>query len=360
MSSVFNFSAGPSTLPEAVLQKARDELLDWHDSGMSVIEMSHRGKAFVSIAKKTESDLRELLNIADNYKILFLQGGATSQFAMVPMNLVSDKNCANYVCTGAWSQKAIAEAKRFCDVHIVSSSAQGAFSSIPLEDTWNIDADGAYLHYTSNETIGGVEFQFVPNSKDMPLVVDMSSNILSRPIDINKFGLIYAGAQKNIGPSGITVVIVREDLIEKTLSGTPSMFDYRQHAESESMLNTPPTFNWYLLGLVLEWIKAEGGLESMERRNKNQSDKLYSAIDDSSLYANPVKRSCRSRMNIPFTLAGESLDEKFLSDAEDEGFVGLKGHRLVGGVRASLYNAMPDEAVDELIAFMVEFERIYG
>lgn len=360
MSRVYNFSAGPAAVPLPVLERARDEMLDWNGSGMSVMEMSHRGKEFVSIAEKAEADVRELMGIPGNYKVLFLQGGATSQFAMVPMNLLGDKKKASYLHTGAWAKKAIGEAKLFCDVNLAATSEEDNFSSIPSPSTWNIDPDAAYLHYTSNETIGGVEFHEIPDSKGLPLVSDMSSNILSREIDVSKFGVIYAGAQKNMGPAGITLVIVREDLMGNVLPGTPSMLNYQKHAESDSMMNTPPTYSWYLMGLVFEWLKENGGLAKMEERNIRKAEKLYSAIDASPFYANPVQLDCRSRMNIPFTLADAELDGKFLSEAKSAGLVTLKGHRSVGGMRASIYNAMPEEGVDELIAFMAEFERTNG
>lgn len=360
MSRVYNFSAGPAAVPLAVLERARDEMLDWHGSGMSVMEMSHRGKEFVSIAEKAEADVRELMGVPGNYKVMFLQGGATSQFAMVPMNLLRGKNKACYINTGAWSKKAISEAKIFCDVTLTATSESDNFTSIPNVSSWNIDPDAAYLHYTSNETIGGVEFHDVPDSKGLPLVSDMSSNILSREIDVSKFGVIYAGGQKNMGPSGIALVIVRDDLIGEVVSGTPSMFNYQKHAEAESMMNTPPTYSWYIMGLVFEWLKENGGLAKMEERNVRKAEKLYAAIDASSFYANPVQVDCRSRMNVPFTLADSELDAKFLSESKAAGLVTLKGHRSVGGMRASIYNAMPEEGVDELIAFMAEFERTNG
>ena len=360
MARIYNFSAGPSCIAEEVLTTARDEMLDWHGSGMSVMEMSHRGADFKSIAEQAEADLRELLSIPKDYCVLFLQGGATSQFAMVPMNLLRGKKRTNYVCTGAWSKKAIAEARMFCDVQLAATSENDGFTNIPAQDSWQIDTDAAYLHYTSNETIGGVEFHDIPDTAGCPLVVDMSSNILSRPIDVSRFGLIYAGAQKNMGSAGITVVIVREELVGETLPGTPSMFDYRMQADNGSMLNTPPTYNWYMLGLVLDWVKRQGGLGVMEARNRRKAAKLYDAIDSSPFYSNPVVPICRSRMNIPFTLADPSLDGKFLADVKAEGLVELKGHRSVGGMRASIYNAMPEEGLDALIAFMAEFERRHG
>jgi phosphoserine aminotransferase len=357
MTAIYNFSAGPAVLPAAVLEQARDELLDWHGSGMSVMEMSHRSKEYLSIAEQAEADLRELLSIPADYRVLFLQGGATSQFAMVPMNLLHGKQQADYVNTGAWSKKAIAEARRYCDVNVVASSEDSKFTTIPAFDSWQRNADAAYLHYTPNETIGGVEFHWLPESGDVPLVVDMSSTILSRPIDVSRFGVIYAGAQKNIGPAGLTVVIVRDDLLGETLAGTPSMFDYKLHADNGSMLNTPPTFSWYLAGLVFQWLKQQGGLASMAAINQRKSQRLYDAIVQSGFYSSPVDVECRSWMNIPFTLADAELDGEFLSRAKSAGLLNLKGHRSVGGMRASIYNAMPEAGVAALIDFMAEFER---
>lgn len=357
MSRVFNFSAGPSMLPEAVLQQARQELLEYGGSGMSVMEMSHRGKDFMAIAEKTEADLRELMGIPGHYKVLFLQGGATSQFAMVPINLLRGKIRTCYVQTGVWSEKAIAEAKRFSEVIIAASSKAENYMSLPPRGAWSIYADAAYLHYTSNETIGGVEFPDIPDAEGLPLVCDMSSNILSRPVDVSRYGVIYAGAQKNLGPAGITVVIVREDLLGQTLPQTPSLFDYRVQAEQGSMVNTPPTYNWYLLGLVLEWIKQQGGVAPIEQRNIRKAVKLYAAIDASDFYSNPVAPESRSRMNVPFRLADPGLEKTFVQEAKQAGLVTLEGHRSVGGMRASIYNAMPEAGVDALIAFMADFER---
>ena len=360
MSRVFNFSAGPAMLPQEVLERAREEMLDWQGSGMSVMEMSHRGKEFMSIAEKATADLRELMAIPDNYEILFLQGGASSQFAMVPMNLLRGKAKADYVNTGAWSKKAIAEAKKFCDVNLAASSEANGFSSAPAQSELQLSGDAAYVHYTPNETIGGVEFNYIPDTGDIPLVADMSSTILSRPIDVSKYGVIYAGAQKNIGPAGLTVVIVRKDLIGETLDKTPAMFDYQVHAEADSMANTPPTYGWYLAGLVFEWLKEKGGLQGMAEINKRKSDKLYNAIDNSDFYANPVKPDCRSWMNVPFTLANPDLDKTFLEEAAKQGLTTLKGHRSVGGMRASIYNAMPEAGVDALVEFMADFEKRHG
>lgn len=360
MARVYNFSAGPSMLPEPVLQQARDELLDWRATGMSVMEMSHRGKDYVGIAEQTEADLRELLAIPENYKVLFLPGGATGQFAAIPMNLLRGKVKACYVCTGLWSEKAIAEAKLYSEVSVAANSKDQNYATIPPRGEWKIDSDAAYLHYTSNETIGGVEFHTIPDSEGLPLVCDMSSDILSRPLDIGRFGLIYAGAQKNMGPAGIAVVIVRDDLIGQTLPGTPSIFDYKKQADNGSMLNTPPTYNWYLLGLVTAWLKEQGGLAAIEERNIRKADKLYAAIDTSPFYSNPVDPACRSRMNVPFRIAKADFERTFLAEAKSVGLVNLEGHRSVGGFRASIYNAMPEAGVDTLIAFMREFERKYG
>ena len=360
MSRVYNFSAGPSTMPEAVLQRAQAEMLEWGKSGMSVMEMSHRGKDYVSIAEKAEADFREILSVPPNYKVLFLSGGATGQFAAIPLNLLAGKAVVNYVNTGVWSGKAISEAKKYAEVNVAASSKENGYKNIPNRSEWKIDPDAAYLHYTSNETINGVEFQNIPDAGGLPLVCDMSSNILSRPVDVSQFGLIYAGAQKNMGPAGIVVVIVRDDLIGHALPITPSIFDYKVQAENDSMLNTPPTYVWYLLGLVLEWVKEQGGLTAMEAHNKAKAAKLYAAIDASAFYANPVELAFRSRMNVPFTLANPELDKTFTAEAKTAGLVSLAGHRSVGGMRASIYNAMPEAGVDALIEFMAEFERKYG
>jgi phosphoserine aminotransferase len=360
MSRVYNFGPGPATVPESVLNKAREELPEWHSSGMSVIEMSHRGKDFTGIAEQAETILRELLEIPLSYRVLFLPGGATGQFAAVPLNLQRDKARLAYLSTGLWSEKAIAEANRYGEVQIAASSKEQGYTTIPPRSDWNIDPDAAYLHYTANETIGGVEFQSVPQVENLMLVADMSSNILSRPVDVSRFGVIYAGAQKNLGPAGITIVIVREDLIGHAHPFTPSILDYKLQADNGSMLNTPPTYNWYLLGLVLEWLKELGGISAIQARNSRKADKLYAAIDGSSLYSNPVDPSVRSRMNVPFLLAKPELEKAFLAQAKCQGLVNLEGHRSVGGLRASLYNAMTEEGVDTLVAFMHEFERKQG
>ncbi|MBI5099877.1 MAG: 3-phosphoserine/phosphohydroxythreonine transaminase [Nitrospirae bacterium] len=360
MSRVFNFSAGPAMLPEEVLKQAASEMTDWRGSGMSVMEMSHRGKEFVSIAEKAEADLREIMKIPVNYKVLFLQGGATSQFAMVPMNLLKGKKTADYINTGQWSKKAISEAKRYCNVNVVVTSEANNFTTIPPQSEWKLNPDAAYMHYTPNETIGGVEFHYIPEVGNVPLVADMSSTILSRPLDVSKYGLIYAGAQKNIGPAGLTIVIIREDLIGETIPGTPLMFSYKTHADNGSMYNTPPTYAWYIAGLVFELIKRKGGLEAMAAINKRKADKLYAAIDKSDFYKNPVDKKCRSWMNVPFILKNPGLDKNFIEETKKAGLVALKGHRSVGGMRASIYNAMPEEGVDALIAFMQEFEKKYA
>ncbi len=360
MSRVYNFSAGPAMLPEAVLQRARDEMMEWRDSGMSVMEMSHRGKAFGAIAEKAEADLRRLLAIPDDYRVLFLQGGASSQFAMVPLNLLRGRNRADYVNTGAWSKKAIAEARRYAEINLAASSEDDGFHRAPPQSEWSLDPEAAYVHYTPNETIGGVEFHWIPDTGDVPLVADMSSTILSRPVDVSRFGVIYAGAQKNVGPAGLTLVIVREDLIGHAREGTPTMFDYATHAKSGSMYNTPPTYAWYVAGLVFEWILEQGGLEAMARHNRTKAERLYAAIDGSDFYHNPVEPASRSWMNVPFTLADPALDATFLQEAEAAGLSTLKGHRSVGGMRASIYNAMPQAGVDALIAFMQDFERRHG
>jgi phosphoserine aminotransferase len=355
---VYNFSAGPAVLPVEVLEQARDEMLDWRGTGMSVMEMSHRGKAFVSIAEQAEADLRELLRVPNNYKVLFMQGGATAQFAAVPMNLAGPDDVIDFVNTGSWSKKAIGEAKRFAKVHVAADAGE-PYTSIPPVETWQLSPNAAYLHYTPNETIGGVEFHFVPDVK-ATLVADMSSTFLSRPIDVSKFGVIYAGAQKNLGPSGLTVVIVREDLLGKARPGTPTVLDYAAVAKDGSMLNTPPTYAWYIAGLVLQWIKRKGGLEAMAKLNQAKAEKLYAAIDSSSFYRNPVAKEARSWMNVPFTLAKPELDKTFIEEAKKAGLVTLEGHRSVGGMRASIYNAMPMEGVDALVSFMKEFERKHG
>jgi phosphoserine aminotransferase len=359
MDRVFNFSAGPAALPLAVLERAREEMTNWHGCGMSVMELSHRGKEFMSIAERAEADLRRLLDVPDGYRVLFLQGGATAQFSAVPLNLAGAEDKADYIVTGSWSKKALAEGRRFLQAQVVADSAASRHTEIPDAAEWALTPEACYLHYTPNETIGGVEFHFIPEAT-APLVADMSSTLLSRPLDVGRFGLIYAGAQKNIGQAGLAIVIVREELLGRARIGTPLVLDYREQAEAGSMLNTPPTYAWYVAGLVFEWLLEQGGLKEMEQRNRRKAETLYAAIDGSDFYANPVARHCRSWMNVPFTLADPALDGKFLEAAKAEGLVTLKGHRSVGGMRASLYNAMPQEGVDALVAFMAEFERKRG
>ena len=363
--TIYNFSAGPAVLPKEVLQQAQAELLDWHGSGMSVMEMSHRGKEYMGIQAQAEADLRELMGIPANYKVLFLQGGASQQFAMIPLNLLRGKLSADYVNTGEWSKKAISEAKKFSYVNVVANNADKNASYVPAFDTWKLDKDAAYVHYTPNETIGGVEFNWVPQIDNMPgsvpLVADMSSNILSRPVDVSKFGLIYAGAQKNIGPAGLTIVIVREDLVGHAPSGLPTMLDYKTHADNDSMYNTPPTYGIYIAGLVFKMLKRKGGIAQMERTNIAKATLLYAAIDASNgFYVCPVATSDRSRMNVPFTLKDANLDGDFVKQADALGLLQLKGHRSVGGMRASIYNAMPLEGVQALVNFMNEFAKQHG
>jgi len=347
-------------LPAAVMEKAQREMLDWHDSGMSVMEMSHRGPEYTSIAKQAEADLRALMGIPDDYAVLFLQGGASSQFSMIPMNLLRGKTKADYFNTGAWSKKAISEARKYCDVNIVADSTDNNCTTIADKSTWQFSDDAAYVHYTVNETIHGLEFDAIPDTGDIPLVADLSSTILSRPIDVRRFGLIYAGAQKNIGPAGLCIVIVRRDLLGNTLDNTPTMFDYQIHDDNGSMYNTPATYSWYLAGLVFDWLKQQGGLAVMAEINLRKQRKLYAAIDNSNFYSNPVEVKYRSWMNIPFTLADNSLDAQFLKQAKAAGLLTLKGHKTVGGMRASIYNAMPEAGVDALISFMSEFEKTHG
>ncbi len=347
-------------LPAAVMEKAQQEMLDWHDTGMSVMEMSHRGPEYTSIARQAEADLRELMAISDDYAVLFLQGGASSQFAMIPMNLLRGKTKADYFNTGAWSKKAIAEAKKYCDVNIVTDSSDNNCTTIAEPSTWQFSDDAAYVHYTVNETVHGLEFDDIPDTGNIPLVADLSSTILSRPIDVSRFGMIYAGAQKNIGPAGLCIVIVRRDLLGNTLENTPTMFDYQIHDNNGSMYNTPATYSWYLAGLVFDWLKKQGGLKSMAAINQRKQEKLYKAIDNSNFYQNPVDERYRSWMNIPFTLVNNNLDAQFLSEAKLAGLLTLKGHKTVGGMRASIYNAMPEDGVDALISFMSEFEQQHG
>jgi phosphoserine aminotransferase len=359
--TIYNFAAGPAVLPKEVLQQAQAELLDWHGSGMSVMEMSHRGKEYMGIHAQAEADLRELMAIPKNYKVLFLQGGGHLQFSMIPLNLLRGKLSADYVNTGEWSKKAIAEAKKFSHVNVVADNADKNCTYVPAFDTWKLDPKAAYLHYCPNETIGGVEFNWVPDTGKVPLVADMSSNILSRPYDVSQFGLIYAGAQKNIGPAGLTLVIVREDLVGHADPRLPTMLDYKIHADADSMYNTPPTFAIYMAGLVFQWLKKNGGVAAMEKTNIAKANLLYAAIDASNGFYNcPVNKADRSRMNVPFTLQDANLDGDFLKQADARGLLQLKGHRSVGGMRASIYNAMPLEGVQALADFMKEFARKNG
>lgn len=360
MTRAYNFCAGPAALPQSVLSEAQKDLVNYKGKGLSVMEMSHRSADYVAIAEEAEKDLRELLKVPSNYKVLFLQGGASLQFAQIPMNLLRGHSTADYVNTGIWSTKAIAEARKYCDVNVVATDEANKFRGVPAFDTWKLNDKAAYLHYAENETIHGVQFNYIPEV-DVPLVADFSSSILSQPLDVSKFGLIYAGAQKNIGPAGIVVVIVREDLIGEILPGTPTMLDYKVAADNGSMYNTPPTFSWYLSGLVFKWLKNLGGLGKMAEINQRKAAKLYAAIDDSDgFYHNPVIRTYRSIMNVPFTLADASLDKTFLKDAEERGLLNLAGHRSVGGMRASLYNAVPEEGVDALVDFMKDFQQKLG
>ena len=358
---VFNFAAGPATLPVEVLEQVRDELLDWQGSGASVMEVSHRGKAFMAVAQESEALLRELLAVPADYHVLFLQGGATGQFAAVPLNLARADSTVDYLNTGHWSQKAHLEAQRYtARVNLVADEAASRYTTVPAPDALRLTPDAAYVHYTPNETIGGVEFPYIPETGSVPLVADMSSTLLSRPLEVARFGLIYAGAQKNIGPAGLVVVIVRHDLVGKARAGTPAVWDYHAMAREGSLLNTPATFAWYVAGLVLRWLKRQGGLAAMAAHNRAKAQLLYDTIDASGFYRNPVDTHCRSWMNVPFTLADARLDEAFLAGARAGGLVNLAGHRSVGGMRASLYNAMPFAGVEALVAFMRDFARRHG
>jgi phosphoserine aminotransferase len=357
LGQIFNFSAGPAVLPKPVLEQARDEMLDWRGSGMSVMEMSHRGKEFIAIHAEAEADLRQLLAISPQYKVLFLQGGATAQNAVVPMNLLRGHASADYVNTGEWSKKSIKEAKQYCSVNIAASSEDKNFTYVPEQGAWKLSGQAGYVHICSNETIGGIEYHWVPDTGGVPLVADMSSNLLSRPVDVKRYGLIYAGAQKNIGPAGLTIIIVREDLIGQAMPTTPSVFDYKAQAEADSMLNTPPTYAIYIAGLVFKWLRKQGGLVEIEKRNIAKAATLYEYLDGSAMFASPVEKRDRSRMNIPFKLRDAALDDAFLKGAGERGLLQLKGHRSVGGMRASLYNAMPQEGVTALVSYLREFEQ---
>jgi phosphoserine aminotransferase len=357
---VFNFSAGPAVLPEQVLQQAAAEMLDWRGSGMSVMEMSHRGKEFISIADKAEADLRTLLAIPASYKVLFLQGGAIGENAIVPMNLLGGHSEADYIHTGEWSKKSIKEARKYCTVNVAASSEDRQFTYVPAQSSWKVSSNPAYIHVCTNETIAGVEYQWTPDTGAVPLVADMSSHILSRVIDVTKFGVIYGGAQKNIGPAGLTLVIVREDLLDRALPITPSAFHWKEQAAADSMLNTPPTYAIYIAGLVFEWLLAAGGVAAIERKNIAKAKLLYDVLDQSTFYSSAVAPADRSRMNVTWRLPDEALDAAFLKGAQARGMVQLKGHRAVGGIRASIYNAMPVEGVAALAEYMREFEKNRG
>ena len=361
MSRPYNFSAGPAALPEEVLRQAADEMLDWQGSGMSVMEMSHRGKEFTRIATQAESDLRELLSVPDNYRILFMQGGAIAENAIIPLNLLGTRQTADYVVTGTWSAKSYKEAKKYCNPHLAAGSLSGPYLAAPSAPEFSCSADPAYLFLCSNETIDGVEFHALPDlPPGLPVVADMSSNILSRPIDISRYGLIFGGAQKNIGPAGLTIVIVRDDLLDRASPLCPSAFEYKTVAANESMYNTPPTYGIYIAGLVFQWLKRQGGLAAIEARNIAKADLLYGCLDASDFYLTRVDRASRSRMNVPFFLRDESLNDAFLAGAKDAGLLQLKGHKSVGGMRASIYNAMPLAGVQALVDYLKEFERNHG
>ncbi len=360
MSRIYNFGAGPATLPEPVLETVKDELFDWHGTGMSIMEISHRSEMFMNLAAEIEKDARELLNIPNDYQVLFLQGGARLQFSMIPMNLLAGVKKTAYLDSGIWSQQAIEEAKRYSQVHLVASAEKDKYQRIPDQQSWDVIKDAAYFYYVDNETVNGLEFPFVPET-NLPLVSDMSSNLYSRPVDVSKFGLIFACAQKNIGPAGLTMVIIRNDLLKRApLEMTPSMLNYAIHAKEKSLWNTPSTFAWYVAGLVFKWLKSQGGLSIMDQNNKQKAEKLYRFIDQSDFYHNSIDSNYRSRMNVIFTLADEKRNDLFLKEAKKNGLGGLKGHRLLGGMRASIYNAMPEKGVDALIHFMQQFEKTHG
>ncbi|MGS0741548.1 3-phosphoserine/phosphohydroxythreonine transaminase [Glaciimonas sp. GG7] len=369
--TIFNFSAGPAVLPKEVLQQAAAEMLDWHGSGMSVMEMSHRGNEFMSILENAQRDFRELLDIPANYKVLFLQGGAIAENAIIPMNLASrlsaDKSLpgiADYVNTGTWSSKSIKEAQRYCKVNIAASSEPQQFAQIPPRARWQLSMDAAYVHICTNETIDGVEYQFTPevaiDTNGAPIVADMSSHILSRPVDVSQYGVIYGGAQKNIGPAGLTIVVVREDLLGHAMPACPSAFDWKNVADNDSMYNTPPTYAIYIAGLVFQWLKRQGGVAVMEQKNIAKAALLYDYLDSTAFYQTKVAADCRSRMNVPFFLRDESQNQDFLSGAKEHGLLQLKGHKSVGGMRASIYNAMPMAGVEALVAYLKEFEKRHG
>lgn len=359
-SRAYNFAAGPAALPLDVLKQAQAELLDWQGKGMSIMEMSHRSTDYIEVAKRAEQDLRDLLNIPNNYKVLFLQGGASQQFAQIPLNLMAENQKADYIDTGIWSRKAIDEAKRFGKINVAASGKNYDYLTIPDPKEWQLSKEAAYVHYTKNETIGGVEFDWIPEVGDIPLVVDASSDILSRPLDVSKHAFIYAGAQKNIGPSGLVVVIIREDLLGRARDYCPTMLNYKVAADNDSMFNTPPTFAWYLAGLVFKWLKKQGGLKGIEKINEAKKNLLYHYIDSTDFYINPINPAHRSWMNVPFRLIDEKLDKLFLQKAAEQGLFNLKGHRSVGGMRASIYNAVTLEAINALIDYMKAFEKEHG
>lgn len=360
MTRAFNFCAGPAALPTVVLERAQAEIADWQGRGLSIMEMSHRSAEIVAMAIKAEQDLRDLMNISDDYQVLFMQGGASSQFSMVPLNLLRGKDQADYINTGQWSKKATAEAKRYCQVNVAASTVDNGFTSAPAQSELQLSEHAAYVHYCPNETIGGVAFDYVPETGNTPLVADYSSAILGVPIDVNQFDLIYAGAQKNIGPAGLCVVIVRKALLGQAMANTPAMFDYQIAADNASMYNTPPTYSWYLAGLVFEWVKEQGGVDAMHAINQRKAKKLYQFIDSNDFYSNPVAVNNRSIMNVPFILADDALNAAFLKESEAAGLLNLAGHRSVGGMRASIYNAVPEAAVDALVGFMKEFAQRNG
>lgn len=358
--TVYNFGAGPAMLPAEVMRQAQAEMLDWNGTGISIIEMSHRSKPFMAIAEEAEKDLREILAIPANYKVLYVQGGATALMSMVPLNLLAQGGTGDYLLTGNWSDKAYGEAKRLGKTNVAASSKDKKFYTIPERSSWTLSADSAYLYYTDNETIAGVEFADIPDIGSIPLVCDMTSNFLSRPFDVSKFGIVFASAQKNFGPAGLACVVIREDLIGKAGPQTPFLCDFKIYADNESMFNTPPTFTWYMAGLIYKWIRKEGGLPEMDRRAKQRSQRLYDYIDSSSMYSNPIEKKFRSRMNVPFILKNEALNDTFLAEAKKNGMIELKGHRSVGGMRASIYNGMTMEGIETLVSFMQDFEKRNG
>ena len=357
MTRAHNFSAGPAAVPEEVLIQAREEMLEWGGARASVMEISHRGRDFVALAEESEADLRTLMAIPPSYRVLFLQGGATQHFAQIPMNFARPDQVANYVVSGAWGEKAVREAKPYVQARISASSLDSGYTRIPARETWDLDPDAAYVHYSPNETIHGVEFQEIPEVGEIPLVADMSSDILSRPIDVSKFGLIYAGAQKNIGASGLVILIIREDLLERCPDNIARIFNYAEHAANHSLFNTPNTWGWYLSSLVFKWLQAQGGVAVIGERNRIKAERLYAAIDDSGFYTNPVSVDARSWMNVPFFLPRAELNPLFLEEADARNLIGLKGHKLLGGMRASIYNATSLAAVEALIDFMGDFAR---